>query len=207
MSDETHPRLKATVRTARTSFQAMKRLIVISCLVISLQSPLFAQVVTDELDVKRVNDDILYTLVPSAARKQVVKRIVTWYFKSPKKPQTIYVAAQNIQKEWLPTIRNIEFVILEKQPPKGYERKVYFFRPLEMQKGSFLLPFGYGDPDCDSIGDTWSFRVNGSRVKQLKQAWLGWGTGCATGSGVVGYLGTPKTPRGITTELSHGFRR
>ncbi len=149
----------------------MKKILLLGCLLICFHTPLFSQETTDEPKI----------ILPDAVMEQVVKRIVTWYFKSPKKPKTIYFAAKNIKKEWLPAINNIEFVVLEHHEPDGYGRKVFFFREVERAGKGFDIGFGHGDPNCWAIGDPWAFRVKNSRVR-LWQVSGGWGSGCAFGS-------------------------
>lgn len=145
----------------------MKRIILISCLLIGLSTSLFPQETAEEPKIT----------LPDAVMEQVVKRIVTWYFKSSKKPKTIYFASENIKKEWLPQINNIRFVALEKPTPNHYPRMVYFFKEVEKLNKSFGIGFGYGDPDCEAIGDPWVFRFTDHRVK-LWQVRGGWGSGC-----------------------------
>jgi hypothetical protein len=162
----------------------MKRFVFTVMLLITLHFSLFSQEdVTGCLKIQDIQRMLLGTpAVPEAVREQVVKRIVTWHFKATKNPKTIYFAAENIKKEWLPAINNIEFVVLEQQPPDGYKRKVFFFREVERAGKGFTIGFGYGDPNCDAEGKTWTFRIKNSRVK----LWQGlgiWLTGCDSASG------------------------
>jgi len=146
----------------------MKRIILIGCLLTSLNSSLFSQKTADEPK----------ATVPEEVMEQVVKRIVTWYFKAPKNPKTIYFAA-DIKKEWLPKIDNIDFVVLEKPARSRYNRKVYFFRDIEKRRKGIRISFGYGDDlNCGSTGDYWTCRLEGSRVKLTGPAWRRWRMGC-----------------------------
>ncbi|MBK8466571.1 MAG: hypothetical protein IPL32_12130 [Chloracidobacterium sp.] len=147
----------------------MKRIILIGCLLIGFSTSLFSQESSDEPKIT----------LPDAVMEQVVKRIVTWYFKPSKKPKTIYFASENIKKEWLPQINNIKFVVLEKPAPNHYPRKVYFFKEIEKLNKGFGIRFGYGDPDCEAIGDPWAFRFNDNRVKlwQIEGNWLSFCSG------------------------------
>lgn len=125
-------------------------------------------------------------VLPAPVMEQVVKRMVRWYFKPPKKPKTIYFSAENIRKEWLPKIKNIEFVLLEKPERYPYERKVYRFEEVDVSGRGFRIPFSYGDGGCHTLkeasaGDTWSFRVRGSTVYALKPVWMNWRGICAGG--------------------------
>lgn len=150
----------------------MKRIILIGCLLMGFNTLLFLQETAEELKVT----------LPDAVMEQVVKRIVTWYFKSPKKAKkTIYFAEENIKKEWLPAIANIEFVI-SKKGEKDYEQSVYLLRNLQKNGNGYEIWFGYGDRDCDAGGDIWSFHVRGSRVR-LWKTHVGWGSACGSSDG------------------------
>jgi hypothetical protein len=121
--------------------------------------------------------------VPEYASAQVVRRILTWYFKPRTKPKTIYLAAKGIKKEWLPEIKNIEFQMLTDEEVKQ-NGQVYFFREPEFSNGKYKIDFGYGDPNCNNQGDTWFFRLSNERVRLWKGNYLiGWGSGCGVGSG------------------------
>jgi hypothetical protein len=149
----------------------MKRFVVISFILIGLALSLIAQDDNDEVE----------PTIPDFAMKEVVRRVVTWYFKPRNTPRTIYFSGKGIKKEWLPSIRNIEFIVLEKDSPR-YDGPVYFFQhPRSLGKG-FTIEFGRGDPECHAIGDTWGFHIAGERV-HLFQAGGGWGMGCSASAG------------------------
>lgn len=152
----------------------MKRITLIAGLLICLATPLFSQDDADGPEVK----------VPKAVVKQVVRQIVAWYFKGAKKPKTIYFAAENIKKEWLPKLTNINFVVLEKPERYPYKRKVYYFEEVERSGHSFRINFAYGDRGCHALrdadaGDTWSFRAKGLIAFALKPVWMNWRGICA----------------------------
>ncbi len=157
----------------------MKLIILIAGLFICFATTLFSQENAEKEAVK----------LPDPVMEQVVKRIVTWYFKVPKKSKTIYFAAETIKKEWLPKINNIDFVVLEARNPSFYEdeyqRKVYFFHEVERSAKHFTIDFGYGLPNCDADGDTWAFRVSDSRIRLWKQTFVGWKGGCSSPSFAV----------------------
>src|SRR5438045_5474040 len=57
--------------------------------------------------------DIFYVVELSQPTKgQVVKRILAYYFRPSRKPKVIYLAEEHIEKDWLPSIKNIEFRLL-----------------------------------------------------------------------------------------------
>lgn len=121
--------------------------------------------------------------VPDAVMKQVVRRIIKWYFGPRSQPRKIYLLDKGIKRSWLPEVKNVEFVLVpsEGEKPPSVEG-VYFFREPVVEGKSFSIGFGFGDPDCTSTGDYWSFRLDKNRVR----LWLppgGWGSGCSSGSG------------------------
>ena len=146
----------------------MLRLLLISLLFAVLSFPALAQ--GEEKPVT----------VPDAAMQQVVRRVVTWYFKPRTKPKTIYFSNQGIKADWLPNIRNINFVLVEPDSPESHERGVYFFKDVRIESREYLVDFGFGDPGCRARGDTWSFRVVRSRLR-LYQINGGFGSLCSAG--------------------------
>jgi hypothetical protein len=122
--------------------------------------------------------------VPDTAMAQVVRRILTWYFKPRSKPKTIYLSADGIKKEWLPEIKNIEFLLLSDEEIEQMEG-VYFFKKLGFLNGKYEIGFAFGNPNCSYSGlGVWNFRI----TKQTVRLWElngGFGGGCASGSGTV----------------------
>jgi len=103
--------------------------------------------------------------VPEQAMKQVVRRILVWYFKPRKQSKTIYLAAQDIQKSWLPKIKNIEFEFLSGKEIKENNSDVYFFTEPEKSGNKFDVGFAFGNPDCNNDGEIWHFRISKQKVR------------------------------------------
>lgn len=139
-----------------------------------MRNPFLATALTLFIAVPAIAQDDKPVFVPDFAMEKVVRRIVTWYFKPRTKPKKVYFAAEGIRKEWLPQIKNIEFVVLQ-----TYDQPVYFFQNQENLGGRFTVHFGFGDPHCDATGDTWAFRIIDKRVKLFNMWASGWGMGCA----------------------------
>jgi hypothetical protein len=132
----------------------MKCIIAIAGLLICLSSPLFAQEWAEEPTVK----------LPDAVMKRVVKEIVLHYFGVSTKQKTIYIA-ETINKEWLPKIRKIRFVVLEGRG-KSFGQKAYFFDgPYARDNKTFEIDVGYGTSYICSQGDKWRFSSRSTRVK------------------------------------------
>lgn len=149
----------------------MKKIALTSLLALFLAFPVFAQ------------DEVENVELPDAVMEQVVRRIVTWYFKPRSRPTEIYISAHNIKKEWLPSIRNIRFVLVP-DGDDGSDSGIYFFRPVQKDGRAFSIGFGYGDPSCHNLGDIWSFRVVSSRIR-LTTALGQFGSHCSPSTGGV----------------------
>jgi hypothetical protein len=147
----------------------MNRFLLISSLFVFISFPVSAQ----QSDEKPVT-------VPEDAMEQVVRRIVTWYFKPRTKSKTIYLSNSGIKAEWLPNIRNIKFVLVEPNSPEADYPGVYFFKDVRLDTGVYSVDFGFGEPTCDATGDTWSFRWEGSRVRLYQNG--NWGSACGSDS-------------------------
>lgn len=137
----------------------MKKIVLTSLLALFLAFPVFAQ------------DEAEDVTLPDAVMEQLVRRIVTWYFKPSSRPKIIYLSERNIKKEWLPTITNIKFVLLPESSAEETEGtyifsgNIYFFDRVGKEGRRFSITFGIGDPTCNSYGDVWYFRVIRNRVR------------------------------------------
>jgi hypothetical protein len=121
--------------------------------------------------------------IPEQAMEQVVRRILTWYFKPRSKPKIIYLydeQRQGLKKSWLPQIKGVEFRLLSET--EAAERDdVYFFTKIEKRpKNKFYIGFAFGDPSCDYEGESWNFRISKQKVR-LWQSDEGFGAGCSVG--------------------------
>ena len=133
---------------------------------LALVAPSFAQ--SDDEEV----------VLPDHVMRQVVSRMVTWYFKPRAKPTKIYFSDANLKKEWLPEIRGITFVLL---PDLEYHsgRRGYMIDQVGREGRGYSIGFGHGKIGCPGggHGETWYFRVTNSRVR-ISRARGNFGWGC-----------------------------
>ena len=94
--------------------------------------------------------------LPDSVMQDVLHQIAATVVKPAKGERLIYVANQGLGMDWLPKIKNIDFVLLDNDRDHGYGHAVYFWQNLREEKGSYLIDFGRGDI-CSSSGGTWSF--------------------------------------------------
>lgn len=87
-------------------------------------------------------------VIPDQAMEQVVRRILTWYFKPRNQKRVIYLAEKGLQKSWLPEIKGIEFQLLSAEDIEEKEG-VYFFTKLELSESKYQIGFAFGEPDCN----------------------------------------------------------
>lgn len=118
--------------------------------------------------------------LPDPVMRQVVRRILVWSFKPRSRPAVIHLSAKGVKEEWLPSIKNIQFKLLsEDEVQRRADQGVYFFRKTSLRKKTktYEIGFGFGDPQCESDGTGWFFRVSGNKVR----TWpiTGWGFGCS----------------------------
>ena len=116
--------------------------------------------------------------LPDYVMKQVVERIVIEHFSSTRRKGEMYLSETNIKREWVPKIKKIEFVFVT----DADGREVHYFREPQRVGSEYRLDFGWGDPDCNSTGDTWQFRIVDGVVRDIRQTAGGWGTGCIVSS-------------------------
>ncbi|HEY0430112.1 MAG TPA: hypothetical protein VGC76_20180 [Pyrinomonadaceae bacterium] len=118
--------------------------------------------------------------VPDKAMEQVVRRILTWYFKPRSEPKKICLSSRGIKKAWLPEIKNIDFQLIPDEE-LGQSGNVFFFTAPTLENGRYEIGFGYGEPDCSASGDTWYFRLSKQKTRLWKPVGAGFGSGCGTG--------------------------
>lgn len=132
----------------------------------------FAQ--TDESDETPV-------IVPEQAMEQVVRRILTWYFKPGINPKIVYLSErQGLKKSWLPQIKGVEFRLLSETEVAEKEGVYFFTKPEKRAKNKFYIGFAFGTSSCAYSGDSWNFRISKQKVKLWKPD-EGFGAGCAVG--------------------------
>lgn len=127
--------------------------------------------------------------VPNAVRAQVVRRILTWYFKPRSRPKTIYLLNDGVTPAMLPAIRNIEFQLVS---DAGKPADVYFFQQPYQEGSKLRIGFGYGDPNCSAIGESWFFNVSGSRVRLWQAGSFGMGCAVSASEGSGTWSGASK---------------
>lgn len=105
-------------------------------------------------------------IVPEQVMKQVVRKVLIWYFKPRNQRKVIYLSARGLQQSWLPEIKGIKFQLLSKQETNSEE--YYSFTDVEERlKGKFNISFSYGCQSCGYYGDVWHFRI----LKQSVTLW------------------------------------
>lgn len=117
-------------------------------------------------------------VVPDVDLRRVVALILRVEFKSPAKRKTIYLAHDNIQKNWLPQIEHINFRFLSDAEREDQGSPVYFFTKPVISNGAYEIEFANGDPDCSYQGDTWRFQISAAGV-ELKKVQSGGGRYCS----------------------------
>lgn len=131
----------------------MKHFFSLAVLLLCLAGPTLAQ-----------DDETI--VLPDAVMKQVVHRIVTFYFKPRRSASTIYFSDENIKTEWLPNIKNIRFVLLPRAEDH-HGQNGYVITGLDRADDGYTIGFGYGEIGYvgGGYGVTWSFRVIGNKVR------------------------------------------
>lgn len=157
-------------------------LLILGLFIFPVATSIFAQ---DEEENVLPDEKMELVVPPDNVMKQVVQKMLTEYFKPSEAPQKIYFFDRMIKKEWMPLIRNVEFIVLNSEQAKLRGKKAYVFSSIERRKdGLYLLKYGYGDPGCGTTtGDIWYFRLSLGQVVIWKAKNEGWGSGCGNGSG------------------------
>lgn len=97
--------------------------------------------------------------------RTVVRRIIIATIKPEAKPRKVLIVEGPVKKEWLPSIRNVEFEIIPRDSDKDKLRDSYYFTEVEIKPYGYDIGFGHGDPSCSHSGDTWTFRYVGRKIK------------------------------------------
>ena len=157
-------------------------LLILGLFISSFATNVFAQ---DEEEVLTPDEKMELVVPPDNVMKQVVQKMVTEYFKPTDNPQKVYFFDRMIKKEWMPSIRNVEFIVLNPEQAKVRGKKAHVFSSIEKRKdGLFRVLYGFGDPECGTTtGDIWYFRLSLGQVVIWKAKNEGWGSGCGNGSG------------------------
>lgn len=122
------------------------------------------------------SDETSRVTLPPAVRAQIVRRILTHYFKPGDRKKVINVVGDDLESSWLPKIKGIEFRLLTEEAAAKSGESVYVFREIEKSRGgSYDIPFGFGSSGSGYSGDTWTFRYSKKRLTLWKQQNAGWG--------------------------------
>lgn len=136
------------------------------------------------------NQESNFNQVPEKVMREVVRRVLIYKFRPPKRQKVVYLAKEGIDQSWLPIIPNVEFGLLSDEEIQDKDGGVYFFSKPEFSKGIYNINFAFGDPDCEYVGESWSFRNSKNSVR----LWLGGGIGGGCSGG-----GEFKTPGQLNT--------
>jgi hypothetical protein len=122
--------------------------------------------------------------LPKEIMQEVVARILSDKFKSAESPKTVELYDEGLRWEWLPSIKNVFFVLVSKDEIESREIEVHFFKSKARRdkKGEVFIDFGFGNPFCFASGSTWSYPEKKGPAS-LRAFNGGWGTGCGHGSG------------------------
>ena len=120
------------------------------------------------------DDEEQIVSLPDHIMERVVRQVVISHFRSHRGDRKVFFSDQNIKAEWLPKMRSVEFVV-----DKDHEGDVHFFKQPIRVEGGYQIDFGWGDPDCSAMGDTFRIEISGNNVTATEVAG-GWGMGCGS---------------------------
>ena len=118
-------------------------------------------------------------VLPDAIMKQVVARILTYEFRPRRIRTTIPLAASQVKREWLPTIKNIEFDLVPDKQIPSLEKGVFLFEPVVRDGDGYTINVGWGDL-CSASGGVWKFSLADGKVRLWPLNGT-WGRGCSYG--------------------------
>ena len=117
----------------------------------------------------RKSDD--ESVIPANVKKQIVRKVLTYYFKPTNGKKTIYLSSEGIQQSWLPRIKGFEFRLFDaSQFPYAH----YLLEEKPFQKEN-TIGFRYGSGSSGFKGDIWHFSISKQTVKIWKNRndWYG----------------------------------
>lgn len=104
--------------------------------------------------------------MPDTIKRQVVGRIVKYYFKPRRRPTTVYFTDENVKAEWFPTIRNINFVIRDRDNESNETYEAHRITILNAEGERYSIGFGFGDIGIGGgSGKTWTAIATPSSVR------------------------------------------
>ncbi len=117
---------------------------------------------------RKSNDE---SVIPADVKKQIVRKVLIYYFKPTNGKKTIYLAIEGIQESWLPKIKGFEFRLFD-APQFPYAYYSFEEKPFQKQR---TFGFKYGSGGSGFKGDIWQFRVSKQTVKiwKNKDDWYG----------------------------------
>jgi hypothetical protein len=125
--------------------------------------------------------EIQVVKVPDQVMKEVVRRILTSYFKPRDQAKTVYLSENGIKQTWLPKIKNIEFRLLTAEEFEKSGKSAYLFTETTLTEDTYSIGFGFGDSPCNLTGDSWYFRFINQKVELQQNGRFA--RGCGRGSG------------------------
>ncbi len=115
--------------------------------------------------------------------REITRRVLQNEFKPSKEPRTVELYEEGLRWEWLPVIRNVNFVLVSKSEIETRKIEVYFFKSkAKREKGVVFVDFGFGDPFCYASGSTYSYKATKGPTF-IRPISGGWGMGCNHGTG------------------------
>jgi len=135
-------------------------------------------------------DEDVAPTIPEATFREVVQRILVYKFRPRKVEKVVVLGAQGINKSWLPKIKGVSFRLLTEPQIEDLGRDVFFFTQPTLEKETYEIALGFGNPHCDYVGDGWSFRVTKTRTRLWPVGSVGGGCGGGYSIGEPGPLNT-----------------
>jgi len=119
------------------------------------------------------NSDDSNAVVPEEAMSQVVRTVLSSYFK-PKSPgRTVYLDKAYIRKLWLPRISGVQFRLIDSHDSsfsvRHHFRFDFFIALDETSNGQYDIGFAFGCPCSGYKGDLWHIVVKNQKLVSLKK--------------------------------------
>jgi hypothetical protein len=122
--------------------------------------------------------------------REVVQRILAYKFKATKREKVVLLAEKGLKETWLPVIKNVKFRLLTEGEIEDLGRDVFFFTETKANNGGYDIALGFGNPNCDYIGDGWRFRISDTGTRLWPVGSVGGGCGGGYSVGEPGALNT-----------------
>jgi hypothetical protein len=135
-------------------------------------------------------DEDVAPTISEATFREVVQRILVYKFRPRKVERVVLLGGKEIKESWLPKINGVKFRLLTEGEVEDLGRDVFFFTQPTLEKGTYEIALGFGNPHCDYVGDGWSFRVTKTRTRLWPVGSVGGGCGGGYSIGEPGSLNT-----------------